>query len=120
MMNETNRELNDLIASFKDFIKEKEIELGIRQLDSRNEDTLTEKELMNVFDISRTTLYRARKKGNLPFLYTANGGVEYNYAAIILALKTNRFKIPNTSSLKAIEKIREYQNLKSISYGEGY
>lgn len=110
----------ELFSSIKAFIKEKELEFGASTtgtiIEGGCDETLTESELIDVFGISRTTLYRARRSGDLPFLTTANGGIEYNYSAVMLALKSNRFKVPSTSKIDAIEKLKEYRNIKMLSY----
>ena len=111
--------IKGLFASIYNFLKEKEVEYGVTLSDAEFVN-LTESELIEVFGISRTTLYRARKSGDLPFVYTSNGGVEYNYSALVLALKTNRFRVPNMSKIEAINKLEEYRNLKSLSYGENF
>lgn len=111
--------IKGLFASIYTFLKEKEVEYGINLSDAKF-NNLTESELIDVFNVSRTTLYRARKSGDLPFVYTSNGGVEYNYSALVLALKTNRFRVPNMSKIDAIDKLEEYRNLKSLSYGENF
>lgn len=111
--------IKGLFTSIYNFLKEKEVEYGVTLSDAEFVN-LTESELIEVFGISRTTLYRARKSGDLSFVYTSNGGVEYNYSALVLALKTNRFRVPNMSKIEAINKLEEYRNLKSLSYGENF
>lgn len=53
-------------------------------------------------------------------MQSATGGVVYNYSAVLLALKTNRFRVPNTTKSEAIEKLRDYHKLKMLSDVEGF
>lgn len=110
----------EIIASIKEFLREIELELGLATQDDTHFEILTESELMDIFGVSRTTLYRARKNGGLPFMQSTTGGVEYNYSAVLLALKTNRFRVPNTAKSEAIEKLKDYHNLKMLSDVEGF
>lgn len=59
MNNEADKEkVREFIASIKMFIKEKELEFGVNTQGSDRHEILTESELIDIFGVSRTTLYR--------------------------------------------------------------
>lgn len=111
---ETNQYLREVFDSFYDFLKEKELEFGLRPISSKV--SFSESELMEALDVSRATLYRARKNGLLPFRTLENGAIEYDYDTVLLALKTNRFRIAKIDKAEAISKLTDFKNIKNFGY----
>lgn len=55
---------------------------------------ISTKDLMTIFCISESTLYRWRKGGSISFRYTETGGVRFSYSSLFMAIKCFRIKIP--------------------------
>lgn len=115
---EYDKQLRELFDSIYEFLFEKEVALGLRPHSSTT--SFTERELIEAFGVSRNTLYRARKNGDLPYQYQSNGTIRYSYDTILLALKTNRFRLAKKTKAEAIEQLTEYRNMKEMSYGGQY
>lgn len=75
---------------------------------------IQDEDLQKIFQISRTTLYRARSKGALPYSIVRGNLVMYDYDAVLLAVKTGRFKVKNLSCIEAVERLETYKKLLSL------
>lgn len=107
---EKTTELRQFFDSLYEFLEEKELEFGLEAPLTRK-DSFTEAELMEALNLSRATLYRARRAGKLPFEYHSNGFIVYPYSAVLLAIKTNKFKVKGLNKLSALERLKEFKSL---------
>lgn len=111
-MTEEKEKMQSIFDELKSFIRQKEVELGIITID--DSETLSEVELCDVFRVSRNTLYRARRSGDLPFKYLRNGTISYDYSSVLLAINTGRFRVHKLSKWEAQERLNDYIHIRNI------
>ena len=71
---------------------------------------ISTKDLMNIFNISESTLYRWRKSGFISFRYTDTGGVSFLYSTLIMSIKCFRIKIPGMTKEDALRRLSNYKD----------
>lgn len=83
-------------------------------LEDRRQSTdlmLTDDDMQVIFKCSRMTLYRARRAGKLISENDSSGRIVYPYSAVLLAVKTNKFKIRGQSKITAIERLETFKTV---------
>lgn len=68
------------------------------------------KDLMEIFRISESTLYRWRKSGCISFRYTDTGGVRFQYISLFMAIKSFRVKIPGMTKEEALRRLCDFKD----------
>ena len=81
----------------------------LNRIESYVERTST-KDLMTIFCISESTLYRWRKGGSISFRYTETGGVRFSYSSLFMAIKCFRIKIPGMAKEEALKRLSDYKD----------
>lgn len=71
---------------------------------------ISTKDLMTIFGISESTLYRWRKSGSISFRYTETGGVRFLYSSLFMAIKCFRIKIPGIPKEDALRRLCNYKD----------
>ncbi|MBR8766602.1 helix-turn-helix domain-containing protein [Porphyromonas levii] len=71
---------------------------------------MTSKDVMNVLNISKSTLYRWRKSQMIPFRFTGNGDVRYPYKSVCNAIKSNRLTVVGLTSDDALRELNKYKD----------
>lgn len=71
---------------------------------------ISTKDLMTIFCISESTLYRWRKGGSISFRYTETGGVRFSYSSLFMAIKCFRIKIPGMAKEEALKRLSDYKD----------
>ena len=71
---------------------------------------ISTKDLMTIFCISESTLYRWRKGGSISFRYTETGGVRFSYSSMFMAIKCFRIKIPGMAKEEALKRLSDYKD----------
>lgn len=71
---------------------------------------ISTKDLMPIFCISESTLYRWRKRGSISFRYTETGGVRFSYSSLFMAIKCFRIKIPGMTKEEALKRMSDYKD----------
>ncbi|TFH96565.1 hypothetical protein [Porphyromonas levii] len=72
---------------------------------------LTDDDMQVIFKCSRMTLYRARRAGKLVSENDTSGRIVYPYSTVLIAVKTNKFKIRGLSKLSAIERLETFKTV---------
>ena len=67
------------------------------------------KELMTLFGISESTVYRWRKGGLLNFRYNESGNVRFLYSSLYMAIKCSHVRIPGHTKDEALFKLNNYK-----------
>ena len=80
---------------------------------------ISTKDLMTIFCISESTLYRWRKGGSISFRYTETGGVRFSYSSLFMAIKCFRIKIPGMAKEEALKRL-SYAQIDCYSNGDDF
>lgn len=70
---------------------------------------LTSRELMDILNVSKSTLYRWRKDRTVKFRYEKNGNVFYSYIGLLIAIKTGSLSIPNTNKAELLARLSDFK-----------
>ena len=74
---------------------------------------ITDPEFCDIFKCSRTTAYRLRKSGNLPYIVEGNQ-VKYDFDALMMAIKTAKITIKWMPKMEAIERLTTYRKIMEL------
>ena len=97
------QELSLLVSKYK----------GSEPLKDNETIILTDDELSDLFKISKVTLYRYRRSGNLPYQKVGNV-VTYRYDDVMLSLRTSRLSIKGMTKPQAIEHLTNYKKMMQL------
>lgn len=71
---------------------------------------LTSREVMDVFGVSKTTVYRWRNDGSIPFRIDEKGNAMYPYKDVFLAIKDGSLNIQNSNKAMLLAKLAEFKD----------
>lgn len=71
---------------------------------------LTSREIMDIFGVSKMTVYRWRTEGLIPYRINNRGKAFYPYKDVFLAVKNGELDIHNSNKAMSLAKLAEFKD----------